>query len=318
MRLVLGAVGVLALMGTSAHAGTLQVPGDYLTITAALAAAAPGDQIEVTGGRHCGAAITRRVALVGRAGATIVGCAGSPQVAGLRVGFLLDGAPDASPADDTRITGFVFDGAGLSARHRAPLAFGVLGRFTSGVIVSNNVFLGLVQAVTNTAGDAWVITSNRVRGLTTMSGGGVGIAVQSAAGDLAALGGALNPRNRPEDNTIADNDIEARIPDRLDGYSMAAILVVAADRTVVSRNHVRLPANPTGRAAAEGVLVTSKTASLSDAHAPGARATVIEENDGRGCEIAVMVEHPGVPNDAGLELRANRGDVVVQERAQGQ
>jgi hypothetical protein len=314
MRFILAALGMLSLTTSAAHAETLHVPGDHPTIAAALAAAAPGDQIDVASGRHCGAAVTKRVALVGHPGATIVGCSESPLVSGLRVGFLLDGRPGATPADDTRISGFVFDGAGLTARHREALAFGVFGRFTSGVIVSNNAFLRMVQAVTNTAGDGWVITSNRVRGLTAMSGGGVGIVVQSADGAIAALGGALNPRNRPEDNTVADNDVEGRIPDRLDGYSMAAILVVAADRTVVSRNHVRLPANPRGHAAGEGVLVTSRTASLSDAHAPGARETVVEENDGLGCEIGVLVEHPGVPNDAGLELRGNRGGVVVQER----
>ena len=312
-RVALGA-GLLSLLASTAYAGTLQVPSEQPTIAAAIAAAQPGDQIEVAGGRHCGALVDKRVSLVGRDGATIVGCAQSPVIAGgLRVGFLLAGSADATPADDTRITGFTFDGAGVSARRREGLAFGVFSRFNSGVIVSNNVFLGLVQAVTNTAGDRWVITSNRVRGLTALSGGGVGIVVQSADGALAALGGALNLHNRPEDNTVADNDVEGRIPDGLDGYSMAAILVVAADRTVVSRNHVRLPANPRGRAAGEGVLVTSKTAGLDDAHAPGARETVVEENDGRGCGIAVLVEHPGVPNTAGLELRANRGEVVVQE-----
>jgi hypothetical protein len=313
MRLACAGAFASTLLGSAAYAETLRVPADFPGIADAVAAASAGDRIEVAGGRHCGARIDKRLTLVGTEGATIVGCVKSPTVQGLRAGFLLDGKPGASAGNDTSITGFTFDGTGISARRRTALAFGVFGRFTSGVIVSNNVFLANVQAVTNTAGDGWVITSNRVRGLTTFSGGGLGIVVQSAGDANAAMGGALNPLNRPEDNTIADNEIEGRIPDRLDHFSMAGILVVAADRTVVSRNRVRLPANKSGRAAGEGVLVTSNIGSLEQSHVPGARETVVEENDGRGSEVGVLIENGGVANSAGLELRANRGEVVVQE-----
>jgi hypothetical protein len=317
MRPACGIGGLILLVSSLAHAETWRVPGDSPSLPAAIATAAPGDRIEVTGGRHCGALVDKRLDLVGRDGATIVGCASGPALFnGLRVGFLLLGeAAGASPADGTRITGFVFDGAGVSEANRAPLAFGVFGRFSSDVMVSRNVFLGTVQAVTNSAGDGWVITSNQVRGLTTLGqhGGGAGIVVRSAGGALAAPGGSMNPHNRPADNTVADNDIEGRIPDGLRAFSMAAILVEAADRTVVSRNRLRLPANPSGAAAGEGVLVTSFTAALDAPDVPGARETVVEENDGRGSELAVLVEHPGVANTHGLELRANRGEVVVQE-----
>src|SRR4051812_22262841 len=78
MRLVLGVSCALLLTGSVASAATLHVPGEYPTIAAALDAAAVGDRIEVTGGRNCGAAVAKRVALVGREGASIVGCAHGP------------------------------------------------------------------------------------------------------------------------------------------------------------------------------------------------------------------------------------------------
>jgi hypothetical protein len=308
MRLVLGSIATLLSMGSVAGAATLQVPGDHADLASAIAAAAPGDRIEVASGRHCGAVINKRLTLVGRDGATIVACVKSPVVAqGLRAGFLLAGRAGTSAASDTSITGFAFEGAG-----KPRLAFGVFGRFASGVIVSGNTFHGTIQAITNTAGDRWVITNNVVRGLTALSyGGGAGIVVQSADGEIAAWGGTLNPANRPEDNTIADNDVTGRIPTGLDDFSMAAILVVAADRTVVSRNKVRLPANRAGRATGQGVLVTSRTFAVEAA--TGARETVVEENDGRDSEVAVVVEAAKVTNKAGLELRDNRGKVVVEE-----
>jgi hypothetical protein len=127
----------------------------------------------------------------------------------------------------------------------------------------------------------------------------------------------LNPLNRPADNTVADNQVAGRIPDGLDEFSMAAVLVVGADRTVVSRNRLVLPGNPRAHASGKGVLVTSATGAHPEMLAPGARETVIEENDGRGSQLAVLVEHPGVPNTEGLELRDNAGEVVVERVAPG-
>src|SRR5262245_41214089 len=114
MRIVCGAgFAVWLLVASAAQAATLQVPAQLPTLAEAVAAAAPGDEIQVVGGRHCGARIDKRLTLVGRAGATIVGCAGGPALFdGLRVGFLLLAeAGSRAGADGTRITGFTFDGA---------------------------------------------------------------------------------------------------------------------------------------------------------------------------------------------------------------
>jgi hypothetical protein len=317
MRMVLGALGATFLVG-SAHGETLQVPATHPTLGAAVRAAAPGDRIEVQGGRHCGARLDKPLTVVGRDAATIIGCPDGPAIhGGLKVGFLLDGEPASPGPNGTRITGFTFDGADVATeRHR--LAFGIFGRFTSDVVVADNTFSGTVQAITNTAGSGWVITRNRIRALSVFngggrSGGGVGIVVQSAGPALAAPGGALNPLNRPRDNTVAENEIEAHVPDGLDAFSMAGILVLAADGTVVSRNHLRLPDNAAARGAGEGVLVTSRIAARPHCEAPGARDTVVEENDGRDSELAVLIENPGVASTDGLEIRDNRGAVVVEK-----
>jgi nitrous oxidase accessory protein len=227
----------------AAAAGTLRVPDDFPTLQAAIDAASPGDEIRVAAGRHCGARVGTPVALVGERGAVIAGCPGGPTVHGrLRVGLLLAGG-EGAPASGSVITGLAFDGAGVADGNLAPLAFGVFGRFVDDVVVSGNVFRGTVQAITNTAGHRWVITSNRIEGFTAfgcpgLCGGGVGIAVQPATGALARPGGSLNPRNRAADNTVADNEVKGRAPEGLDAFSLAGVFVQAADRTVVSTNRV--------------------------------------------------------------------------------
>jgi hypothetical protein len=234
----------------------------------------------------------------------------------MRVGFLLAQDKVRSRASGTRITGLTFDGRGVSETDLNALAFGVFARFADDVVVSRNAFLGTVQAVTNTAGDRWVITSNRISDLRAFGGegawgGGVAIAVQAYSHD-GAPGGSLNPRNRPKDNTVADNKVTGKLPDGLDAFSMVGVLVRGADRTVVSRNTVEIGPNPTGRAAGQGVAVSSVGPGEVTV-VPGPRGTVVEENDGRGSELAVVVESKGVAASEGLELRDNAGVVMLED-----
>ena len=123
-------------------------------------------------------------------------------------------------------------------------------------------------------------------------------------------------RNRPTDNTVAENVIEGRVPDGLDRFSMAGILVHGADRTVVTRNRVRLPGNPKSRGAGEGILLTARTASV-DTAAPGPRESAVEENQVGAAGIGVLVENAGVAADEGLVLRDNEGLVIVQDPPAG-
>ena len=261
MTLLALALTTLVLFASvPAQAATLRVPSDYPTIRAAVDAAAPGDQIRVRAGRHCGATLTKPVDLVGEGAPVIVGCAApAPVLAGiLRIGLFLNGAAGTSPASGTSIQGFVFDGEGVADTNLAPLAFGVFARFASDVSVTHNTFVGTVQAVTNTGGDRWTISHNRVEGLTLFRcgpgfcGGGDAIVIQFARPPLGVAGGAGNPVNRPEDNTITHNDVSGVIPDGHDVFSMVGILVLSADGTVVAHNRAAVPPNPTGLAAGEG------------------------------------------------------------------
>jgi len=317
-RLALVLALAAALAATHAEAAVLQVPRQHATIRAAIDAAAPGDTIVVAAGRHCGAAVTKRVSLVGRGWPVVAGCEGGPALGGLlRVGFLLDGAAGESPASGTRIAGFVFDGAGVSSDDAGPLAFGVLGRFAADVTVSGNRFEGTVQAVTATAGDGWAVVGNRVRGLTLFDcdeggfcGGGDAVVFQVARGALAVAGGSANPANRPERNLALLNDLEGAAPAGHDAFAMAGVLLVSADGSRVASNRLALRGNPALGAPGEGVLVTNTCCGDPQAFLPGTRDTTVVLNDGRRSDYVLVVEGGPGENGGGLFAFLNLGEVL--------
>ncbi len=313
-------VACCLLASTSAAARTRvrQVPGIYGTIQAAVDASNAGDVIDVGPGSYCGATLAAPLTLLGHGQATIVGCPESPTISDeLRAGFYLPGSADGNPASGTRIEGFVFDGRGIAENDLDPLALGVVARFANGVRVTNNVFLGTVQAITNTAGDGWLIAGNRIEGLTlfdctgTLCAGGDGIVIQLARDAIAGPGGPAAAINRPERNVVVGNSVAGAIPDGFGVFSMAGIFVFAADDTWVERNQVSIPDNPTADAAGEGVLV-SNVCCGEPAVTPGARHTIVLFNDGRDSQFGVVVEGSGGDNTGGLDLFGNSGPVMVE------
>src|SRR4051812_37918781 len=112
-----------------ASAKVLQVPQKFPTIQAAVAAAQDGDKIRVKAGAYCGATIDKRVELVGEGRPRIIGCADGPTLSGARVGFIMPNTIGSNPASGTKISGFAFDGRGVSSANLAPLAFGIYARF---------------------------------------------------------------------------------------------------------------------------------------------------------------------------------------------
>lgn len=316
LRVLSGAAVLLAT--TLVQAATLRVPSQFPTIQAAVDAASDGDRIRVARGRYCGATLTKRVRLEGHGSPRIIGCASGPALAnGARIGFYLPGVKGLNPASGSRIRGFVFDGAGVGNANLEPLALGVFARFANDILVSRNLFHGTVQAITNTAGDRWLIKRNRIRKLTLfdctrLCAGGDGIVIQLASGSLGAPGGNAAAINRPEDNVIVGNQIEGRVPDGFSVFSMAGILLLSADHTTVLSNTTKLRDNPAATAVGQGILVSNTCCGLPTSFLPGSRFTTLAYNDGRKSEVAIMVEGSGGTNTEGLFLLRNRGNVVIE------
>lgn len=309
----------LALVATSAAgAATLRVPRQYPTIQAAVDAAAPGDRIRVSRGQYCGATLTKNVVLEGRGHPRIIGCDTSPMLAaGLRAGFFLPGVKGVNPASGSQIRGFVFDGKGVSNTNLAPLSFGIFARFANDIVVRRNRFDGTVQAITNTGGDRWRIEYNRISHLTVFDctvhcTGGDGIVISLARGSLAAPGGNAAAINRPEDNLIRRNRIGGSAPDGFGVFSLAGVLLLSADHTMVLANRLELRDNPAADAVGQGILVSNTCCGLGTAFLPGSRFTTLAFNDGRRSEVGIVVEGSAGANTERLLLLRNRGKSVIE------
>jgi len=316
--LLLGAVVSLGLVCSTgvASAKVLRVPGQFPTIQTAVDAARDGDMIQVRPGAYCGATIDKRVELVGVGYPRIIGCASGPTLGAARVGFFMPGPGGENPASGTGISGFIFDGRGVSSANLAPLSFGIFARFARDIHILNNRFEGTAQAITNTGGDRWLIGHNQIVDLTVLDctgpcTGGDGIVIQLARDEVAAPGGDAAPINRPEDNLILDNTIEGSPPDGFAAFSMVGILVFAADHTTVLKNDVRLRHNPAATAVGQGILLTN-TCCGSGSYLPGTRHTILALNDGRQSEVAIVVEGSGGANTLGLFLFRNRGEQQIE------
>src|SRR4051812_7530430 len=109
-------VSCMVAIEAGAAAAGLPGAGGAPAGQAAVTAASDGDVIRVAAGRWCGASIDREVHLVGAPGATIQGCASLTDFGGLRLGFLLVD----DRASGTSITGFRFDGRGISTTNTDP------------------------------------------------------------------------------------------------------------------------------------------------------------------------------------------------------
>lgn len=317
----LGCCIALVTAGT-ARAATLRVPQQYGTIQAAVDAAAPGDHIRVGSGRYCGATLTKNVSLDGRGRARIIGCDTSPTLNNrLRVGFYLPGVKGVNPASGSRIRGFIFDGEGVSNANLSPLAFGIFARFANDLVVQQNRFDGTVQAITNTGGDRWRIEHNRIGQLTVLDctgycTGGDGIVIALARGSIAADGGSEAAINRPEDNLVRKNRIEGSAPDGFGTFSLAGVLLLAADHTTVLSNQLLMRDNPNADAVGQGILVSNTCCGLTTAFLPGSRFTTLAFNDARQSEVGILVEGSDGTNTQGLVLLKNRGSTSIEGTVQ--
>ena len=219
---------------------------------------------------------------------------------GLRAGFFMPGSKGVNAASGSAISGFVFDGKGVSNLNLEPLSFGVFARFASDVVVEHNRFVGTVQAITNTGGDRWRIQHNRIRELTLLDctkncTGGDGIVIALGRGSLAAPGGDASPLNRPEDNVVADNSIEGSAPDGFSVFNMVGVLLLSADHTTLLSNRLE-----------------NTCCGLGSSFLPGSRFTTLAYNDARHSEVGIIVDGSGGVNTLGLFLDHNRGSTTIE------
>ena len=300
---------VISLSGITlgiAKPNTWNVPEDFGSIQLAVdnALVLSGDQIRVGPGEWCGATVTKTLNLFGEGDATIIGCTGSPTLAGvLRIGFFL---PNAA-ASGTTIRHFVFDGLGTSNANLDPLSFAVFARDASDVTLEQNTILGTIQAITNTRGSGWTVNHNKIVDFSVLAcepagfcGGGVGIVFQDR--------NTAGPRQT--DNSAMFNEISGVIPDDFDVFSMAGILVLGAqDGNIIQKNRITVPDNPTSLAEGQAVVVTDVCCGLPTPFSTAINST-IAKNDGRDSEFSVVItldSGGGTGNTAGTTLRGNFG-----------
>ena len=278
----------------------LRVPQQYPTIQGAVDAASVGDRIVVSRGRFCGATLTRRVALKGNPGATIVGC-DAPATGAYRIGFFL---PDAR-ASGSSIHGFRFDGRGVSNANLTPLGAGILARSADEVSVVDNDFDGTFQPVTNTDGSGWTVLFNRIEHLTALTCGG-----GCAGGDGIVVRQRLVLDRRPRGNVAAFNHVQGEIPDGLNEFSMTGVFVLGQSHARVVGNDFKIPHNPAAGAQGVGVLVSDQCCAA--VVVSTSVKTDVLFNDGRRSELVLRVDPDAQGGDGNLEgarIFGNRGKV---------
>jgi hypothetical protein len=275
------ATAVLSLLAAGAAAESWRVPGQFPTIQAAIDSplVKDGDTIRVRSGRHAGATVTKAVAIRAQGRAVI---RTGPSVGPLgEAGFLFPGGGQGSGAS---VVGFVFDG----------VAFPVFSRGADDVTVERNTLLGPVQGVSNWGGgswgNGWDVTHNRIRGLRTACGGGIGIFFGDYQGGTVVA------------NLVAHNEIGGRVlvpADDCGGYGASGVSIfadfrwgaagaAAVEHNRVSKNRVRLESSRPELVPVSGVELAEL-----DPVGPDRviRDNAVVFNDLRGMEVPIEA-HP--------------------------
>jgi len=270
-RLPVSTVALAASLAVAAgaDAAVWRIPGHFATIQAAIDSprVKDGDTLRVLTGSHAGATVTKAVTIRGwdRAG----------------TGVLIVDGPVVNPYGKA---GFFFPGAGAGSGATiadlafSNVAFAVFSRGANDVSVVGTTTWGALQGITNWGrgqwGRGWDITRNRILGLRTSCGGGIGILI----GDYQ---GATVTGNR-----ITHNEVEGRLRvpgGDCGGYAAPGILLIA---------DFRLPGD-TG-AAIEGNRVAKNRVFLASSEPIIVRATGIELTDTRNTPALLVIRQNDV------------------------
>jgi hypothetical protein len=147
-------------------------------------------------------------------------------------------------------------------------------------------------------------------------GGGGGIVVQAARGELAVPGGPEDAANRPERTLVLHNQVSGRVPDGFAAFGMVGILLAASDGTLVFNNRLGLETDVRGapdarRWRSAGVLLTSACGPAPPIF-PGTRLSAVLLNDAQGSQLGVVVDGHDGTNTGGLFVAANRGTLQIE------
>jgi hypothetical protein len=189
MRIVrLGATLPLLLgIAAAAFAADWSVPGDFASIQQAIdnPAVLAGDTILVGPGDHAGAIVSKPVTIKGTGGATIA--TGPLHSPGRTMGFRV-----IAGADGTTISHLRFTVTFPVFPPSTPLS-----QFVDNVTVTQCTLVNPLQGITCWKGRGWEISHNKIEGLRTDNGGGIGILI----GDYSARAGGIF------DNVVSHNTI---------------------------------------------------------------------------------------------------------------
>ena len=300
MKQVIASILWLLLLVLPGYCKIIKVPQDFGTIQLAVDSADPGDKIIVGPGTWTGATITKFLILIGEENPVINS---GPLLFGFApTGFFLNG--EAGSPRGTTIRGFTFDGTGY-ATSGTNLAFAVFARWTNNVSITHCTVLGTIQGITNTGGDGWTISHNKIVNQGTLpNGGGIGIVVQTSF---------ANQADRALDNTITFNDITG-IDGSPVGFGVAGIGVFSADNTVVKNNKVVVNNIVGPDNVGIGIIIDNAVCGGPCVISPANTGAYIVNNDNRGSGLGLYVADDGtLPNDntVGLVLRGNFGTNLI-------